>query len=140
ELRRTAEQDGRAIRVECPRELPIRSDQTLIRRILQNLLRNAIRHTPKGTPVVIRVGSDGGRALVSVIDEGPGIPSGVQQKLFEPFGAAALRGSGLRVDTGLGLPSCRVLAKALGADLRVESDGVRGSSFTLELPALPISP
>ncbi len=135
EYRRTAEREGRSIEVEGPLSLPLRTDQTLVRRILQNLVRNALRHTPKGTRVVVRVDGDGRRARVSVIDDGPGIPAGVQAKLFEPFGAAALRGSGLRVDTGLGLPSCQVLAKALGAEMSVESDGTRGSTFTLRLPA-----
>jgi len=129
EFRRTAE---RAIALEGPASLPLRTDQTLVRRILQNLVRNALRHTPKGTRVVVRVD---GRGWVSVIDDGPGIPKEIQAKLFEPFGAAALRGSGLRVDTGLGLPSCQVLAKALGAELAVESDGTRGSAFTLRLPS-----
>ncbi|HLF92627.1 MAG TPA: protoglobin domain-containing protein [Planctomycetota bacterium] len=135
EFRRTAEREGRRIEVEGPASLPLRTDQTLLRRILQNLVRNALRHTPKGTRVVVRVDDDGGRGRVSVIDDGPGIPAAVQAKLFEPFGAAALRGSGLRVDTGLGLPSCHVLAKALGAELAVESDGTRGSAFILRLPA-----
>jgi len=120
--------------IEGPPSLPIRTDQTLLRRIVQNLLRNAIRHTPKGTRVVLRTETQGAGARVSVIDEGPGIPTAVQSKLFEPFGAAALRHSGLRVDTGLGLPSCLVLAKALGADLTVESDGKKGSAFILTLP------
>ena len=132
EFRRTAEREGRAIALEGPASLPLRTDQTLVRRILQNLVRNALRHTPKGTRVVVRVD---GRGWVSVIDDGPGIPKEIQAKLFEPFGAAALRGSGLRVDTGLGLPSCQVLAKALGAELAVESDGTRGSAFTLRLPS-----
>ena len=131
EFRRTAEREGRAIEVEAPAALPLRTDQTLVRRILANLVRNALRHTPKGTRVLVRVDAPG---RVSVIDDGPGIPKEVQAKLFEPFGAAALRGSGLRVDTGLGLPSCHVLAKALGATLGVESDGARGSAFTLRLP------
>ena len=67
----------------------------------------------------------------------PVIPKDVQGTIFEPFAAAALRGSGLRIDTGLGLPSCRVLAKALGASLEVERDGKCGSAFTFHLPAAP---
>jgi len=135
EFRRTAEREGRSIELEGPPSIPLRTDQTLVRRILQNLVRNALRHTPKGTRVVVRLGVEADRARVSVIDDGPGIPPEIQSKLFEPFAAAALRGSGLRVDTGLGLPSCRVLAKALGAELAVSSDGIRGSSFILALPA-----
>ena len=135
EFTRTAEREGRTIRMEGLPAVGVRTDQTLVRRILQNLVRNALRHTPRGTSVVVRVGADGDRAQVSVIDDGPGIPREIQGKLFEPFAAGALRGSGLRVDTGLGLPSCRVLARALGATLEVDSDGQKGSVFTLRLPA-----
>jgi signal transduction histidine kinase len=134
EFLRTAGREDRQISLEGLPTLPVRTDQTLVRRILQNLVRNALRHTPKGTRVVVRVGMHGDRAHVSVIDDGPGIPKDVQGKLFEPYAAAALRGSGLRVDTGLGLPSCRVLAGALGAHLTLESDGDRGCIFTLLLP------
>lgn len=127
-----AESEGRTVRVAAPSAVHARSDQTLLRRILDNLLRNALRHTPPGTAVTIRVES--GPVRMSVIDEGPGIPPEIQAKLFEPFGAAALRASGLRVDTGLGLASCRASARALGAEISVQSDGKRGTSFTLLLP------
>jgi signal transduction histidine kinase len=132
-FRRTAELGGRRIDLELPSGAPVRSDQTLLRRILQNLIRNALRHTPSGTRVLVR--ADGRR--VSVEDDGPGIPPEVQTKLFEPFGAAALRDANIRVDTGLGLPSCRVMARAIGAELGVESDGRRGTRFTLTLPESP---
>jgi signal transduction histidine kinase len=131
EFHRTAGREDRRIALEGLPTLPVRTDQTLVRRILQNLVRNALRHTPKGTLVLVRVGVDGDRPHVSVIDDGPGIPKDVQGKLFEPFGAAALRGSpGWTVWT----PSRWVPAKALEARLTVESDGTRGSTFTLLLP------
>jgi signal transduction histidine kinase len=134
-FQRTAGRDGRQIEIDGPAALAVRTDQTLVGRILQNLIRNALRHTPRGTRVVLRIDHDAKRrGRVRVIDDGPGIPADAQAKLFEPFAAAALRGSGLRVDTGLGLPSCRVLAAALGASIAVESDGLRGSTFTLVLP------
>lgn len=130
-----ADLEGRSISVEAAPRTPLRSDQTLLRRILDNLLRNALRHTPRGTKVVIRVArDDGGRVRVSIMDDGPGIPKEVQGRLFEPFGAAALRNAGVRVDTGLGLPSCKIMARALGADLEVQSDGVKGSVFSIVFP------
>lgn len=126
--------EGRTIAVEGAGPIPHRTDITLVRRILQNLLRNALRHTPKGTQVTVSVGMDAsGAPEVAVADEGPGIAPELQARLFEPFGASALRASGLRVDTGLGLPACRVMARALGGALRIESDGRRGSVFRLSL-------
>ncbi len=127
-FRRAAELEGRTLRFEGPESLAHRSDPALLRRVLQNLIRNAIRHTPRGTSVVVRIAE--GPSL-SVEDDGPGIPTEVQPKIFEPFGSAALRQAGRRVDTGLGLPSCAAIARALGARLRVESDGRRGTTFTL---------
>jgi signal transduction histidine kinase len=136
EFQAAATLEGRSIGVEGRRPLPARTDAALLKRILQNLLRNAIRHTPKGTKVIVRVDSkDAGRFCVSVIDEGPGIPPELQSRLFEPFGASALRSTGLRVDTGLGLPACQIMARALGGSIRVESDGKRGSAFTISLPS-----
>lgn len=126
---------GRTIEVDVPASATVRTDQTLVRRILQNLIRNAFRHTPAGTRVTVRVEAPaGGRVRLSVSDDGAGIPVEIQDRLFEPFGAAALRASGVRVDIGLGLPSCRVAAQALGADLAVRSDGKRGTTFVVTFP------
>jgi signal transduction histidine kinase len=137
-FRSTAELEGREVVVESPPTVLSRSDQTLLKRILQNLIRNALRHTPRGTKVIVRVTPlDDQRTRVSVLDDGPGIPKAVQAHLFEPFGAAALRSAGVRVDTGLGLPSCLVMARALGAELSVDSDGRSGSVFSLLLPVSP---
>jgi len=125
----------KTIAVEGPPSVPIRTDQSLVRRILQNLLRNAVRHTLPGTSVSVRIGaSDSSYIQLSVCDGGPGIPLEIQALLFEPFGAAALRARGARVDTGLGLASCKVAAGALGGTISVESDGKSGSVFTLSLP------
>lgn len=137
-FRTVAELDGRSIRAETPQAMMLRSDESLVRRILQNLIRNAIRHTPRGTHVVVRLtGGDGDQVTLSVIDDGPGIPKELQSALFEPFGASKLRHAGVRVDTGLGLPSCWVMARAIAAELKVESDGRRGTTFTLILPRRP---
>jgi signal transduction histidine kinase len=133
-FRRQAEQQGRRLRIEAPSVLPGRADPSLLQRVLQNLLRNALRHTPSGTDIVLRVdGSDPSRTAISVEDQGPGIPAPVQALLFEPFGAAALRSAGVRVDTGLGLASCRIAARAFGADVTVRSDPGRGTTFTVSI-------
>ena len=135
-FRRTAALDGRRIDLQAPAAAPLRSDETLVRRILQNLVRNALRHTPRGTrvAVVVEVPAGGGPRL-SVSDDGQGIPAELQSRLFEPFASAALRDAGIRVDTGLGLPACKIMARAIGADFTVKSDGLRGSVFLLAFPA-----
>ena len=134
-FRLAAEIEGRTVVVEAPKTAPLRTDQSLVRRILYNLIRNALRHTPKGTHVVVRVDrSDAGRVRLSVIDDGPGIPKDVRPLLFERFGAPALRKAGLRVDSGLGLAFCKAAAEAVGATIRIESPGSKGSAFVVEFP------
>jgi len=140
-FRIAAKVEERSITLEAPPRTPFRSDQTLLRRILQNLIRNALRHTPKGTRVIVRVSPEGSERLtLSVADDGPGIPREIQQNLFEPFGASALRKSGIHVDTGLGLPSCKVMSDAISGELRVDSDGRQGTTFSLILPLAPSVP
>lgn len=131
-FRLPAENDGRRVVFEGKGPIPLRADQSLLRRLLGNLLRNALRHTPRGTSVVIRAENEPPR--VSVADDGSGIPPDVQQILFEPFGAPALRQAGLRVDSGLGLAFCRTAATAMGATIAVKSDGRTGTTFTVAFP------
>jgi signal transduction histidine kinase len=131
-FRMTADVEGRSLVFESPPFVPIKSDQALVKRVLQNLIRNALRHTPKDTHILVRVDlPQDGRARVCVIDDGPGIPMEVQSHLFEPFGATRLRKAGMRVDVGLGLASSKAAATALEAELSVESDGKCGTTFAL---------
>lgn len=132
-FRLAAERDGRALTVEAPEAVAIRTDQTLLRRVLGNLIRNALRHTPAGTSVVLKV--EDAPARIHVIDEGPGIPQEVQGLLFEAFGAPRLREVGLKVDSGLGLAFCRMATEAVGAKISVASDGRKGTTFSVTFPA-----
>ena len=134
-FRLAAEIEGRTVVVEAPASAPLRTDQSLVRRILYNLIRNALRHTPQGTHVVVRVETIGAkRRKLSVIDDGPGIPAEIRPLLFERFGAPALRQAGLRVDSGLGLAFCKAAAEAVGAEIRVEGAGAKGSAFVVDFP------
>ncbi|MBI3273278.1 MAG: hypothetical protein HYZ53_30080 [Planctomycetes bacterium] len=142
-----AERERRTLEFEAPEAVRLRTDASLVDRMLQNLLRNALRHTPEGTGIRVQVssgaevdageggGGSGGGGRVRVEDDGPGIPTDVQPLLFRAYGGAALRDAGVRVDSGLGLAFCRVAAEVLGGSVRVESDGKRGSAFTVSLPS-----
>lgn len=111
----------------------VRTDPRFMRRIVQNLVRNALRHTPEGTRVEVTMMRGPEGIALSVSDDGPGVAPSLQAAIFEPFGAAALHGRG-SVDTGLGLPTSRALARALGGELTITSDGVRGTTLTLTIP------
>lgn len=126
---------GQRLRAEAPETCVVRTDESLVQRMLMNLLRNAIRHTPRGTSVVLRLeASPGAATRICVEDDGPGIAPEIQPHLFEPYGMASLKGAGIRVDTGLGLAFCRVAAQALGIGLSVESDGKKGCRFVMRFP------
>jgi two-component system phosphate regulon sensor histidine kinase PhoR len=110
-------------------------DPTKLRRVLLNLLENAIKYSPEGGPVVLRVDAENGRLRVHVRDHGLGIPRGEHERIFEKFYRAdpqLARGVG---GTGLGLYICRELVQRMGGEIQVDSEPGRGSTFTVDLPA-----
>lgn len=104
------------------------TDERIVRRILYNLTRNALRHTPSGTTVELAVETEPSLQVI-VEDDGPGIPQEIQHRVFEP---GALRRAGLPSDSGLGLAFCRKAAEALGMGLRFENGHAGGCRFILE--------
>ncbi len=82
----------------------VRGSEPRLRQVVTNLVANALRHTPDGTPVEVAVGTDDGRACLEVRDHGPGVPPGISTKVFERFYRAdPSRGRGSGGGTGLGL-------------------------------------
>ncbi len=113
-------------------EAVIRSDETLLRRILQNFLSNAIRYTPRGR-VLMGCRRRGGNLLIEVHDQGPGIPESLQNEIFEEFrrlddGVANDRG------TGLGLAIVERIGRLLGHRIGLRSVLGRGSVFVVSVP------
>lgn len=105
------------------------------RRVLQillNLLGNAIRYSPEGSQVWLRLEGEGKAARVIVADQGPGLSAEQQAKVFEKFERLGRSGDG---GSGLGLYISRRLARAMGGDLTVESAPGQGARFILEVPA-----
>ena len=118
-------------RVECSATesllLPNR-DANLTLLILENLSRNALQASPRGSTLRIRLTCIPGAAVFSVIDSGPGLPPELQDRLFSPVISTKAGGS------GIGLALSRQLARHMGADLRLEHTGSDGSVFALTLP------
>ena len=110
-------------------------DQEQIRQVLFILLDNAVKYTPKGGSVTVRVEEEAGRALLEVSDTGAGIPEDKLPLVFERF--YRLDSSRTEVGAGLGLSIARQIAEAHGGTLEVESAVGRGSTFTLLLPNDP---
>ena len=136
-VRPAAEAKGIALGERSPDAPPtLRTDPVRLEQILVNLLSNAVRHSPEGGIVTVQVEPQPAAVAFRVSDHGPGIPTELQERIFEPFERFDPH-SGL--GTGLGLPVSRRLAEVLGGRLTVESVVGRGATFSLSLPLAPPS-
>ncbi len=113
----------------------IHADADLLRRILVNLVENAIRHAPPETVVSIRaIAAEGGTEL-SVTDSGSGVPSELRERVFDPFVQAEPGGDRrlTRSGRGLGLAFCKLAVEAHGGRTWIE-DGAPGAIFKIRIP------
>ena len=95
---------------------PVRAHEWMLRELARNLLHNAIKHTPRGGRLSVRVLADTRSAALVVSDSGPGIAAGLHPRLFQPFSAGDVRGG-----SGLGLAICREIVYALGGTIELEN-------------------
>ena len=110
----------------------VRGDADRLRQVVGNLIDNAVKYSPAGEQVQVRVAPFDGSVLVAVTDRGPGIERTDQRLIFEKFGRVA--GPQAKPGTGLGLYIARSIAEAHGGTLDVASSRGLGSTFTLKLP------
>lgn len=124
----------RPVDFTAPAPVLVPGDDTRLRQVFANLLQNANRHTPPGTPVHVRVVTDGDNAVIEVADEGPGMEAADAQRVFERFwrsDPARTRASG---GAGLGLSIVAAIAEAHGGRASVESTPGVGATFRVALP------
>jgi two-component system, OmpR family, sensor histidine kinase KdpD len=122
------------IAVDVPDTLPpVLLDYLEIDQVLSNLLENALKYTPPGTPIRVAAQVEGDALAVEVADAGPGIPPAALPRLFEKFYRVA-SGPGHPRGTGLGLAVARGLVEAHGGRLDVESAPGQGACFRFTLP------
>lgn len=123
---------GRSIDVELPPDLPpVFVDEVLLEHLILNLLENAAKYTPAGSPIEIRASVAGAAVVVEVLDRGPGLPPGHEALVFEKF----VRASGSRDGGfGLGLAICRAIARAHGGAITAENRPGGGAVFRVALP------
>lgn len=141
-LARSAAADARAldpeleIRLEASEPVAVRADPYRLRQVLDNLIANARKYAP-GSPVLVRVGRNGDRAWLSVVDHGPGMAPEHAERAFEPFfqadSSSARRAGGL----GLGLHICRRIVEAHGGTIRIDTAPGAGTTVTVTLPMGP---
>jgi two-component system phosphate regulon sensor histidine kinase PhoR len=109
-------------------------DEGRLRQVLENLLGNAVKYSPDGGRIALRLRDGGARLRIEVQDEGLGIPPSERDRIFEKFyrlDPALTRGVG---GSGLGLYISRQLVEQMGGRISVTSQHGKGSTFTVELP------
>jgi signal transduction histidine kinase len=126
---------GVTVAIHLPSAIaPIRCDASLLRQVLVNLVDNAVKYSVGGGTVLVRV-TDGTESVrIDVVDQGLGIPSAEQEKIFDKFyrlDAEMTRGVG---GSGLGLYISREIVQQIGGTLALESQVGKGSTFTITLP------
>ena len=123
----------RPIALSIPADLPlVPLDDVLFERVVWNLVENADRYTPAGLPIEVGASLEGGSLRFEVVDRGPGLPVGEEERVFEKFyrGPAAAHGSGV----GLGLAICRGIVEAHGGRIVAANRPGGGAAFTVWLP------
>jgi signal transduction histidine kinase len=109
-------------------------DEGKLNRVISNLISNAIKFTPRGGRVTLRVQRHPRSTEVSVTDTGEGIPEDERDKIFEKFYQVEKRRLGRKAGTGLGLPLCKKVVEAHGGAIWVESTPGQGSRFAFTIP------
>jgi two-component system sensor histidine kinase KdpD len=124
---------GHPVKVELPADLPLlRCDPLLMERVLVNLLENAAKYTPAGTPIGVSAEAEQAQLRIEVWDEGPGLPPGKERAVFGQF----VRGEKESVipGVGLGLSICEAIVTAHDGKIWAENRRPHGARFILTLP------
>ena len=121
----------RPVELKIPPDLPlIPFDTLLMEQVLSNLMENALRHTPTGTPIEIVVTPEKSAVTIEIADRGPGIPALEEEAIFSKF----TRSTQTRMGTGIGLSICRVIVEAHGGRIWAENRPGGGAVFKFVIP------
>jgi signal transduction histidine kinase len=117
-----------------PENLAVFADRDHFSRILINLVENAAKYAPD-SPVELYAWQKNQRAMIAVVDHGPGIPDGARESIFERFTQLDQSDTRSRGGTGLGLSIVKSLTEVMQGSIRVEATEGGGATFVLDLPA-----
>ncbi|MBY0112915.1 MAG: sensor histidine kinase KdpD [Phycisphaerales bacterium] len=141
--RHRADLAARPFRIHLPPDLPmVRVDNAMLPQVVHNLIENAIRYTPPGTPISLSAWTADGQMFVRVTDEGPGLADDESAKVFQRFyrgrasksGSAAGGSSPSSTGMGLGLTICEGIIRTHGGRIWAEPNTPRGVAFMFSLP------
>lgn len=124
----------KSIEVESSVTVDANCDRAIVRRIIENLVSNSIKHTPSGSSVEISLGRADGFVRVTVRDAGKGIPDEAREMIFEKFGTVEARHERRYHSAGLGLAFCKLAVEAHGGRIGVDSNDGSSNQFWFELP------
>lgn len=128
-----AEGKGIALNNQLPQWLPVvRVDADMIRRVVINLIENAVKYTPGTGTVTVTAQVENNQAQINIQDTGPGIPEAERTRIFDKF--ARIQRSGGPKGLGLGLAFCRIAIEAHGGRIWVDPAPLQGSIFSFTLP------
>ncbi len=111
------------------------ADPVLTRRVVDNLVSNALTHGPQGSRVDVTVNYREEGAEIVINDEGPGVPEQLREKVFDKYAQVEKRDVGVSTNRGLGLTFCRLAVEAQGGTVWIEEAPGGGASFRTLLPA-----
>lgn len=134
-----AAEQGVMLQVDVPASLSVRVDAQALRQILLNLLDNAVRYGPAGQTIVVSAARLPDAAVVTVTDEGEGIPQADRERVWKPFVRLESAGDGNRTGSGLGLAVVHHLVTASGGTVSIVGNNPRGTRISFSLPhGLPL--
>ncbi len=120
--------------VTQPEDLHCIGDRDRLTQVLVNLLSNAVKYSPQGGSITIYTRCDGNHIGIAVLDEGPGIPEGKEELIFQTFKQLNLEDATTKGGTGLGLSICRAIVESHGGKIGVENAPTGGALFWFRLP------
>jgi two-component system sensor histidine kinase KdpD len=131
--------EGRQVKVDLPQEVLLAPmDPILLEQVFINLLENAVKYSPVGSPIDISARSSAGEVVVEIGDRGPGLPPGEEQRVFERFYRVA---DGRRAEgAGLGLAVCQAILKVHGGRIEAANRPGGGTRFSFALPMGGVPP
>jgi two-component system, sensor histidine kinase and response regulator len=120
--------------VKLPVDPIVDVDSNKIRQVVDNLINNAVKYSPRGSIITVLIHSNGTVAGFAVRDSGPGIPENERHKLFKDYGRLSTQPTGGEKSTGLGLAICRKIVEAHDGTIGVDNIPGRGAEFIVSLP------
>ena len=134
-------QEGAAAVVDVTADAPVFSaDKALLKRVLSNLVQNALTHTAGPVHLALSARADASGILFTVADDGPGIPSEYHEIIFRKFERVRAANAPRVRSSGLGLTFCRLAVESHGGRIWVKSAEGEGSTFYVQLPLVPAEP